>query len=106
MPEMLPALVAPDSALRDEQIKYMEDLWQASVLAESEQDTGFGSQAVRKQIYWLDWLAAQWLLADHRGIATRSHHPHHEECRLSGVVVGEVRHADVASHSGVGSTYR
>ena len=45
-------------------------------------------------------------LADHRGIATRSHHPHHEECRLSGVVVGEVRHADVASHSGVGSTYR
>ena len=45
-------------------------------------------------------------LADHRGIATRSHHPHHEECRLSGVVVGEVRHADVASHSGVGFTYR
>ena len=40
----------------------MEDLWQASVLAESEQDTGFWPQAVRKQIYWLDWPAVQWLM--------------------------------------------
>ena len=45
-------------------------------------------------------------LADHRGISACSHQPHHEEPRLLGAVVGEVRHADVASHSGVGSTYR
>ena len=32
MPEMLPALLPPDSTQRDEQIKYMEDLWRASVL--------------------------------------------------------------------------
>jgi hypothetical protein len=56
MPEMLPALQAPDSVQRDEQIKYMEELWHASVLAESEQNTGSGSQAVRLQIYWLYWL--------------------------------------------------
>ena len=62
MAEMLPAQVAPDSALLDEHIKYMGDLWQASVLAGSEQDTGFGSQAVRKHFYWLDWPAVQWLM--------------------------------------------
>ena len=41
--EILPALLAPDSVQRDEQIKYMADLWHASLLAESEQDTGSGS---------------------------------------------------------------
>ena len=61
MPEMLPALLAPDSTFQGEQIKYMEDLWHASVLAESE-DTGSGSHAVRLQIYWLDWPAVQWLM--------------------------------------------
>ena len=61
MPEMLPALLAPDSTFQGEQIKYMEDLWHASVLAESE-DTRSGSHAVRLQIYWLDWPAVQWLM--------------------------------------------
>ena len=60
MPVMLPALLAPASTQRDAQVKYMEDLWHASVLAESEQDTGSGSQVVRLQIYWTDWLAVQW----------------------------------------------
>eukprot|EP00974_Lingulodinium_polyedra_P106563 10316745-Lingulodinium_polyedra.AAC.1 len=45
MPEMLPALVAPDSAMREERVKRTEDLWQVSVLAESEQGTGSGPQA-------------------------------------------------------------
>ena len=62
MPKMLSALLLPDCTQRDEQIKYMEDLWHASVLAESEQDTGFGSQAVRLQIYGLDWLVVQRLM--------------------------------------------
>jgi hypothetical protein len=62
MPDMLPAPLAPDSTQRDEQIKYMEDLWHASVLAESEQDTVSGSQAVRLQIYWLYRVVVQWLM--------------------------------------------
>ena len=59
MPEMLPALLAPGSTQRDEQIKYIVDLWHASVLAESEQNTGSVSQAVRLQINGLDWPAVQ-----------------------------------------------
>ena len=55
MPEMLPAFMAPDSAVREEQVKYIEDLWHASV--ESERGTGSGPQELRNQIYWLDWPA-------------------------------------------------
>ena len=62
MPEMLPAFMAPDSAAREEQVKYTEDLWHASVLVESEQGTGCGPQELRNQIYWLDWPAVQWVM--------------------------------------------
>ena len=69
MPEMLPALVAPDSKPREEQVKYLEDLWHAPIKVESEdgtgfgpQGTGFGPQEVRRQIYWLDWPAVQWAM--------------------------------------------
>ena len=62
MPSMMAALLAPDSAPREEQIKYMEDLWKASVLVESQHGTGSGPQELRAQIYWLDWPVAQWLM--------------------------------------------
>ena len=62
MPSMIAALLAPDSAAREEQIQYMEDLWNASVLVESQEGTGSGPQEVRAHIYWLDWLAVQWFM--------------------------------------------
>ena len=44
MPSMIAALLAPDSAPREEHINYMEDLWKASVLVESQYGTGSGPQ--------------------------------------------------------------
>ena len=62
MPEMLPAFIAPDSVVREEQVKYIEDLWHASVLVESQRGTGSGPQELRNQIYWFDWPAVQWVM--------------------------------------------
>ena len=62
MPSMIAALLAPGSAPREEHINYMEDLWKASVLVESQQCTGSGPQEIRAQIYWLDWPVVQWLM--------------------------------------------
>jgi len=62
MPGMLPAFMAPDSVAREEQVKFIEDLWHASVMVESEQGTGSGPQELRNQIYWLDWPAVQWVM--------------------------------------------
>ena len=62
MPEMLPAFMAPDSAAQEEQVKYIEDLWHASVLVESEQGTGSGPQELRNQMYGLGWPPVQWAM--------------------------------------------
>ena len=62
MPEMLPAFVAPDSPAREEQVKYTEDLWHASVLVECQEAEGSGAREVRSQIHWLDWPAVQWVM--------------------------------------------
>ena len=62
MPSMIAALLAPGSAPREEHINYMEDLWKASVLVESQYGTGSGPQEIRAQIYWLDWPVVQWLM--------------------------------------------
>jgi len=56
MPEMLPALLPPDSTQRAERSSTWKTCGAPQFLAESEQDTGCGSQAVRLQIYWIDWF--------------------------------------------------
>ena len=62
MPEMMAAFIAPDSAVREEQVRYTEDLWHAVIRVESEEGTGSGPQEVRNQIYWLDWPGVQWVM--------------------------------------------
>ena len=62
MPDMVAGLLAPDAELRDERFRYAEDLWQASIHAESHQDFEPGAWELRQRIYWLDWPAVQWLM--------------------------------------------
>ena len=60
--KLRPGVARVDLLQREERVKYISDLWQASVLVESEHGTGSGPQELREQIYWLDWPAVQWVM--------------------------------------------
>ena len=79
MPEAAAAFLAPVSghiSAPQEKMKYAQDLWDASVWAESHRDSAPGTWEVRRKIYWLDWPAVQWIMR------LLAHFNFQKDCRL------------------------